>query len=193
MRSRSTRPARTRSIAIGQVLAYRKTPVITSSRSCSIGIGIVSSLAPMPVSTRVPPGRTAAMPARIALGAPEASMNASTSRPSVAMSSSRGSIARVAPNVSACSSRAAETSEMMISVAPNAFATCAVTTPIGPAPAISTRDPALTPAFCTEAMPTESGSMSAAASSLMLSGTGQAKCAWIGTYCWNAPSVPGTA
>ena len=49
--------------------------------------------------------------------------------------------------------------------------------PIGPAPAISTRDPPSTPALRTAAMPTDSGSHNAAASSDTLSGTGWAKAA----------------
>ena len=44
------------------------------------------------------------------------------------------------------------------------LATCVVTIPTGPAPAINTREPAVIPAFWAEAIPTESGSNSAAAS-----------------------------
>ena len=89
-------------------------------------------------------------------------MNASTA--SERTSLTRGSTTVVAPNFSATSRRAASMSETMTSVAPNALATCVVTIPTGPAPAINTREPAVIPAFWAEAIPTESGSNSAAAS-----------------------------
>ena len=49
--------------------------------------------------------------------------------------------------------------------------------PIGPAPVINTRAPAPNAALRTAAIPTDSGSQSAAASSLTVSGTGWAKLA----------------
>ena len=54
--------------------------------------------------------------------------------------------------------------------APNAFATWAMITPIGPAPAISTVLPLSIPAFCAAQIHTDMGSIRAAASKEMLSG-----------------------
>ena len=65
--------------------------------------------------------------------------------------------------------------------------------PIGPAPAMSTRDPGWIAALRAVAIATDSGSMRAAASSLTVSGIANAKWLWIVTCSWNAPSVPGTA
>ena len=120
-------------------------------------------------------------------------MNASTVPAISSSPPAAGSMAAVAPKVSADSRRASAMSETITSVAPNARATCAVTTPIGPAPAMSTRSPGWISALRAVAMATESGSMRAAASSLTLSGIAKAKWLWIVTYSWKAPSVPGTA
>ena len=56
--------------------------------------------------------------------------------------------------------------------APAALAVSAHSTPIGPAPVTSTREPMPVPALRFAHRPTESGSIRAAASSLIESGTG---------------------
>jgi len=65
--------------------------------------------------------------------------------------------------------------------------------PIGPAPAMSTRLPTVKLALRAVAIATDNGSSSAAASSLIESGIGQAKWDWIATYSAKAPSTPGVA
>ena len=67
------------------------------SRFWMCSIGRVISGEPRPTRTAVPAGRTALMPSKTARGDPLASTNALTSSPAVAMSTSRGSITRVAP------------------------------------------------------------------------------------------------
>jgi hypothetical protein len=99
----------------------------------------------------------------------------------------------VAPNRLAIARRSGTGSLTMTSAAPNAVAAWVVITPIGPAPAISTRDPGTIRALRLAQMPTESGSRSAAASSEIESGTGCANCVWIVTYSWKAPSIGGVA
>ncbi len=122
-----------------------------------------------------PPGRTARIPACTAAATPEASMNAFTSRPSI--KSTRGSRATVAPCSRANARRSSSISLMYTVVAPKARAVCAMITPIGPAPAMSTLLPGRMSARLHAQMPTERGSMSAAASSEMLSGIAWAKSA----------------
>ena len=99
----------------------------------------------------------------------------------------------VAPNRSAIARRSATGSVTITSAAPNALAACVAITPIGPAPAMRTRDPGTTSALRLAQMPTESGSSRAATSSVMESGIGCAKGAWIVTYSWKAPSIGGVA
>jgi hypothetical protein len=155
------------------------------------GIGSGISSAPMPTSTTVPAPRTAVMPAFTAGVAPEQSMKAST--PRSATDSVTGSRLLVAPNRSAIARRSGTGSETMTSAAPNALAAWVAMTPIGPAPATSTREPGLIWALRLAQMPTESGSSSAATSSVTASGTGCANGAWIVTYSWRAPSMGGVA
>ena len=78
-------------------------------------------------------------------------------------------------------------------MAPKASAVCTATSPIGPAPVTSTRDPAPTRPLRQAQMPTDSGSSSAAASSLIESGTGCAKAECTTTCSANAPSIGGVA
>ena len=81
----------------------------------------------------------------------------------------------------------------MTSAAPKARATWAAMMPIGPAPAISTRWPGTTRDLRSAAMPTLSGSQSAAASSEKSSGTAKANIDGAVTYSVNAPSTGGVA
>jgi hypothetical protein len=78
-------------------------------------------------------------------------------------------------------------------VAPKASADCTATSPIGPAPVTSTRDPAPTRPLRQAQIPTDSGSSRAAASSLIESGTGCANAACTTTCSANAPSIGGVA
>ena len=99
----------------------------------------------------------------------------------------------MAPSSRASASRAGLTSDTITSVAPKASAACTLTSPIGPAPVTSTREPAVTRAFRHAQMPTDSGSSRAAASSPTPSGTGWAKASCTTTYSANAPSMGGVA
>ena len=89
--------------------------------------------------------------------------------------------------------RPSATSVTMTSEAPNERAACAATTPIGPAPAISTREPGTISALRAAQMPTESGSSRAATSSVIESRTWWANSDWIVTYWHSAPSIGGVA
>lgn len=84
-------------------------------------------------------------------------------------------------------------SETTTSVAPNARTVCTSAIPIGPAPAIRTREPAVTPALRVVAMATDNGSHSAAASSDISSGIGCANAEPMVTYSASAPSIGGVA
>ena len=121
------------------------------------------------------------MPAFSEAGCPEHSISASASTPLSSSGTSRTSMVLVAPVRSARLSRCGLTSVTVISVAPKACAHCAASNPIGPAPVTSTRSPALTFAFWHAQTPTESGSMSAPASSETESGSANAKSSWIVT------------
>ena len=79
------------------------------------------------------------------------------------------------------------------SAAPRARAAWAATRPTGPAPVTSTREPAVTPPLRHAHRPTESGSSSAAASSLSESGTGWANSSCEVTSSAKAPSYGGVA
>ena len=106
---------------MGQVLAYLKVPVTVISRRCMNANGRTSSSGPIPTRTARPAGPRARIPATIAAGAPEQSMNASKSRQAPGMSEA-GSAA-VAPLRSAAGRRWAATSLTTIVVAPRARAT----------------------------------------------------------------------
>ena len=77
--------------------------------------------------------------------------------------------------------------------APRARATSAQSSPTGPAPMTSTRSPGLIPALCAAQTATDSGSISAAASSDSSSGTGWARMESRTTYWANAPWIGGVA
>ena len=79
----------------------------------------------------------------------------------------------------------------MTSVAPKARAACRQSSPTGPAPVTSTRVPGPTRALPQAHTPTDSGSISAAASSDRASGTGWANSSWTTTYSQKAPSIGG--
>ena len=78
-------------------------------------------------------------------------------------------------------------------MAPKASAVWTLTSPMAPAPVTRTRDPAVTRALRQAHTATDSGSSSAAASSLMLSGTGWANASCTTTSSAKAPSIGGVA
>jgi hypothetical protein len=126
----------------------------------------------MPTSTARPPGASDRIAWAVAAGCPEHSSSTSGGRSRSVTLEVRASTTAVAPSSRARSSRAGLTSDTTTSVAPKASAVCTLTRPIGPAPVTSTREPAVTLPLRQAQMPTESGSSSAAASSLTVSGTG---------------------
>lgn len=158
---------------------------------CSTG-STISEL-PRPTRTAAPAGPTALMPSETARGAPLASMKASTGTMSEVTSTETGSTTSVAPKDSARSRRSGTRSLTTTRVAPNARATCAQMTPIGPAPAMRTLDPGTIPALRAAAMPTDRGSSRAPASNDTVSGRVCANSASIVTYSANAPSTGGVA
>src|SRR3712207_7068895 len=84
-------------------------------------------------------------------------------------------------------------SDTTTSVAPKASAAWTLTSPIGPAPVTSTREPAPTRPLRQAQMPTDRGSSRAAASSPIVSGTGGANAWGTTTYPAKAPSIGGGA
>src|ERR1700737_1643790 len=159
---------------------------MSNSRCWMTPNGSLNSSAPIPTSTTDPAGRTERTPTSTAADEPEQSMNASNSprklsEPATAIS--------VAPLANADESRLLLTSVTVIRVAPSACATLVVTRPTGPAPAINREVPIWVPALRFAQMPTERGSSSAAALSLISSGTAKASSDLTVT---NSDSVPST-
>src|SRR5450756_2768997 len=106
------------------------------------------------------------MPSPITGAYPEHSNSTSGARARAVTLARRASTTSVAPISRARASRAGLTSDTTTSVAPKARAVCRLTKPMGPAPVISTREPAVTRPLRQAQMPTDSGSSSAAASSV---------------------------
>ena len=141
----------------------------------------------------MPAGATARIASAVAPGWPEHSRSTSTASPDSLTGVASTSRASVAPSSRASVSRCGFTSVTTTEAAPRASAACIATSPTGPAPVTSTRDPAWTPPLRQAQSPTDSGSSRAAASSVIRSGTGCANCSCTVTSSANAPSIGGVA
>src|SRR5690606_10214204 len=171
-RSRSTFPDAAKLIAVGQVLAYRNTPVSSVSKFWTCDSGSGSASPPMPTRTTRPARPTVRSASAAAFGTPEHSSRTSGSRPASESGCSATLTVTASASSAARRSRCGFTSVIATSLAPKARAVCAVIRPTGPAPVISTLDPGDTRAFWHAQTPTDGGSISPAASSDSESGTG---------------------